>query len=582
MFWRSVVGKLWFTFLLVIFSLLAIIIMLFMEFFDNYYLRGAEEGLLDTSYQIALLLNDYPDQAWIEDVAGRMKEDSSYVIIFKNGEIDWISSSNDGSLPLLTPDWFLANSDGITNDQVTRVDLDADSDQQILLARTHFDDGDGIVYAYQSSHVVAEAIGETTHIILIVGAIAVVIMTIFAYFLSARITAPLIKMRESALELARGEFKTKVPIVTHDEIGELAMAFNRMGRQLNYHINTLKQEKELLYSIVNSMADGVLTINRDGAVILSNAQGEKFLQDCRFELNINDNQQLPSEIEQFVQATIDTKQEEFRELIVQGRTWVIIMSPLYDQVKVRGVVAVIRDMTEERKLDQIREAFIANVSHELRTPIALLQGYSEAIIDDVASSKQEQTELAEIIHAESLRMGRLVNDLLDLARMKAGQLELNVSSEDLDVFLARPIHNFKQLAKKKQVMFTSQVKGALPKIPIDQDRIEQVLINLIDNAIRHTEPHGKITLLVDRVDDHIRFIIKDNGTGIPQEDLPFIFDRFYKADKSRTRTGTSKNGTGLGLAITKQIIEAHDGKIDVQSKETEGTTFVFFLPIKIK
>src|SRR5699024_10808383 len=180
----------------------------------------------------------------------------------------------------------------------------------------------------------------------------------------------------------RGEFNTKVPILTHDEIGELAIAFNRMGRQLKFQINALNQEKEQLSSIVNSMADGIITLTRHGDMIVTNTPSEQFLQDLYLDKNISQessDEQLPEVLDHLLQKIVSCETEAIYEINLQGRNWVMIMTPLYDNNFVRGAVAVMRDMTEERQLDKLRKDFIANVSHELRTPIALLQGYSEAI-----------------------------------------------------------------------------------------------------------------------------------------------------------------------------------------------------------
>lgn len=251
--------------------------------------------------------------------------------------------------------------------------------------------------------------------------IAIVLTTFFAFFLSSRVTYPLRKMREGAQDLAKGKFDTKIPILTQDEIGELATAFNQMGRQLNFHINALNQEKEQLSNILSSMADGVITINIDGTILVTNPPAERFLQAWYYEqnMNIKEGDNLPPEAKELFQNAVSTEKEQMIEMTLQGRSWVLLMSPLYAESHVRGAVAVLRDMTEERRLDKLREDFIANVSHELRTPISMLQGYSEAIVDDIASSEEDRKEIAQIIYDESLRMGRLVNDLLDLARMES-------------------------------------------------------------------------------------------------------------------------------------------------------------------
>lgn len=286
--------------------------------------------------------------------------------------------------------------------------------------------------------------------------------------------------------------------------------------------------------------------------------------------------ELPANVVHLFQTVVETETERSAELKIQGKTWVILMSPLYNQTKIRGAVAVLRDMSEERKLDKSRKDFIANVSHELRTPISMLQGYSEAIIDDIASTDEEKKEIAQVIYDESLRMGRLVNELLDLARMEAGHVQLHLESVAMVEFTERVLRKFQGLAKEKHIKLS--LNGKIEdefEAMIDSDRMEQVLTNLIDNAIRHTDDYGEVKLHLDKSQSEIHLSVQDTGAGIPKEDLPFVFERFYKADKARTR---GKSGTGLGLAIAKNIVEAHQGIIAVESELNEGTTFFIKLP----
>lgn len=378
-------------------------------------------------------------------------------------------------------------------------------------------------------------------------------------------------MRQAAFEVTKGNFDTKVPILTHDEIGELAIAFNQMGRQLKFNLNALNQEKEQLSSILSSMADGVITFSRDGSILITNPPAEHFLQTWYYEQDVNNQQvpELPANVVHLFQTVVETETERSAELKIQGKTWVILMSPLYNQTKIRGAVAVLRDMSEERKLDKSRKDFIANVSHELRTPISMLQGYSEAIIDDIASTDEEKKEIAQVIYDESLRMGRLVNELLDLARMEAGHVQLHLESVAMVEFTERVLRKFQGLAKEKHIKLSlnGKVEDEFEAM-IDSDRMEQVLTNLIDNAIRHTDDYGEVKLHLDKSQSEIHLSVQDTGAGIPKEDLPFVFERFYKADKARTR---GKSGTGLGLAIAKNIVEAHQGIIAVESELNEGT-----------
>lgn len=236
-------------------------------------------------------------------------------------------------------------------------------------------------------------------------------------------------------------------------------------------------------------------------------------------------------------------------------------------------------------MEKMRQAFVANVSHELRTPLSMMQGYSEALLDDIASTPEERRELAQVIYDESLRMGRLVSDLLDLAGIEAGQMQLHFGVVDVFDLLQRMIRKFSVLSKEKEIDLKLEIISNPKNIILekaDEDRLEQVLTNLLDNAIRHTPSGKRIFLRAERVigenGDAIVLEIEDEGIGIPEEDTPYIFDRFYKADKSRKRAG----GTGLGLAIAKNIVEAHQGQIAVRSRIGHGTTFTVTIPVTLQ
>ena len=590
MFWRSVVGKLWFTILLLVSFVLLTLTILLLEFFENYQVDEAEQGLTQLASKIAVIMEEYEDRELARSISWELLDEYTQVIIIEDENTYWYSPDREGvgnlSLSYINnnPELVKVFTENATvnlrvDPSTSNLATGVTDEMFIIGAPLHVEeDKIGAVFLYQSLNEVRETTKQTTRFILLAAGIAIVLTTVFAFFLSTRITAPLRKMRQAAFEIARGKFDTKVPMLSHDEIGELALAFNQMGRQLKFNLNALSQEKEQLSSILSSMADGVITLNRDGTVLVTNPPAERFLQAWYYQqgMQSNDGEELPSEVNELFQRVVSFEKEQIVEISLQGRSWVILMSPLYNQTYIRGAVAVIRDMTEERRLDKLRKDFIANVSHELRTPIAMLQGYSEAIIDDIASTDEEKKEIARVIYDESLRMGRLVNDLLDLARMEAGHITLNIENTDVNDLIDRVIRKFQGLAKEKGISLIVNKRNILD-FSLDPDRLEQVLTNLIDNAIRHTEENGTVNLFVELQENGLLIDVKDSGSGIPEEDLPFIFERFYKADKARTR---GRSGTGLGLAIVKNIIEAHQGHISVHSKINEGTTFIFFLPRK--
>lgn len=416
--------------------------------------------------------------------------------------------------------------------------------------------------------------------------IGIFLTTVFAFFLSTRITEPLIQMKKAAEKMATGEFSTRVPIRQHerDEIGDLAITINWMAEQLDASITAQSQEKEQLASILRSMADGVITVDAEGCVIVTNPPADRLFSALRNRESNgaieNQPDGLPQPLREIFYTVVQDEREHAADITVLGRTWEVVMAPLYDREQVRGAVAVLRDVTEERRLDKLRKDFVANVSHELRTPLAMLQGYSEALVDDIAESHEERRELAKVIHDESLRMGRLVNELLDLARMEAGHIHLERKDVNIHALVERVCRKFQAIAREQKVHLVMEDNlKQLPTAWWDQDKVEQILTNLIDNAIRHTPIGGTVTLRGIEENGMIHFSVHDTGTGIPESDLPFIFDRFYKADKARKR---DQSGTGLGLFIVRHLVEAHGGTVMVDSQPGEGTTFTAHLPLKME
>lgn len=580
MLWGSVVNKLWLTILVLVSVVLGLLTFLLLEFFGNFHIEEAEESLMQTATKVSILLEEIDDRSTVYDTAERVQDPNSRIAILQNDEL-WISNPDEAEpLPDVDQQWLL-NDDTLNKavtegEDVSKQLILPNTDRSVIVVGTPLQDGSGAVYVYQSLSVVKETGNQTTQIILLGAGIAFVLTTVFAFFLSSRITKPLIKMQDAALNVARGEFGTTVPVVTHDEIGMLATALNKMGKQLEFNINALSQEKEHLARVVNAMVDGVVMINRQGELTVTNPPAEEFIHDWQFE-NGETFHEVPGVWLEIMESVVSTASEVTREVTIQGREWVIIATPLYDDAAIRGAVAVVRDMTQERRLNKLREDFITNITHELRTPISLLQGYSEAIIDDIADTVEAKNELAQIIHDESLRIGRLVNQSLDLARMEAGDTNLVLEEVEINPFLERIVRKFQGLADEREIKLG--LVNAVDKrtYRFAPDGIEQVLTNLIDNAITHTEDAGAVQVLVSDDKDQLVMIVKDSGSGIPEEDLPFVFERFYKADKSRTRK-TARTGNGLGLAIAKNIIQAHGGTIKVTSKLHEGTTFTIRLP----
>jgi two-component system sensor histidine kinase ResE len=596
MIWRSVVGKLWITILLLVSVVLTLLTILLTQFFENFYDSQAKEQLTKMADRLVLIMEHDKNKEEAIRITNEMAEAYSMsVMIIDENHHSFISSDSLGDAPNIPVSVFNQNKklSSVTESKekiYTKGEFpvlkngEKSSHTMIVYGEPYMVNGNsGGVYVYQSIENIEETTNHTKYLIFLAAGIAIILTTIFAFFLSTRITAPLRKMREAAMFVAKGEFDMKVPILTHDEIGELGMTFNRMGRQLKNNITALNQEKEQLASVLSSMADGVITFDRRMNTLVTNPPADRFLQAFYYESGMKTQEKenmLPEAVIHLFQKVVSLEKEQLTEIDIQGRSWVVVMTPLYDNSVIRGAVAVLRDMTEERRMDKLREDFVANVSHELKTPLSMLQGYSEAIVDDIAESEEEKKELASIILDESKRMGRLVNELLDLAKLEAGHMKLHYTHVSLKPFVERIVRKFQGPAKERDIQLSLHIEGEPKELDIDPDRIEQVLTNLIDNAIRHTLNEGFVSLTIKISEQTVSFYVKDNGTGIKEEDLPFVFERFYKGDKARTR-GKS-GGTGLGLAIARNIVEAHGGQINVHSKMNEGTTFSFVIPRMLK
>jgi len=424
------------------------------------------------------------------------------------------------------------------------------------------------------------------HLFVYSGAVGFLLTTFFAFFLLTKITQPLREMKDAADQIAQGDYTARVAIRSSDEIGELANTFNSMASEIDSLIRILEHERDHLSSVLRSMTDAVISLSADGGVILTNPKGKHLLEQWNAaewgDADGESKGEVPAPLLDTFRSVIRTGRELTNKIHVQSGVYSVVMTPLVSSEGIRGAVAVLRDVTEEFRVDKMRKDFVANISHEIRTPLSMVQGYSEALLDDIAASPEERRELVQVIHDESLRMGRLAADLLDLARMEAGYLEMNFQRLDVGALLSRVYRKFAALAKERGISLSlSMQQGDLALESADGDRLEQVLTNLLENAIRHTPAGAAIRLLADRTagrhGDEIRLVVEDEGQGIPQEDLPYIFERFYKADKARKRD--RNGGTGLGLAIVKNLVEAHGGAIAVSSEPGRGTSFTITLPV---
>lgn len=429
--------------------------------------------------------------------------------------------------------------------------------------------GGVILFSPMSS--IESTIWQIRYLVLSVAGASVLVLTALSLVLSKTISKPLIQMKKVAEEIARGEFGTKVKVKSQDEVGTLANAINYMSEALNKNINMLDQEKRQLQNILLSMTDGVITFDAENSVIMANPQAVEMIPD----LKQNGELKVPKIIEPIVKKAMKCSEFISEELEIDGKVVAVKMTPLLsDDGVLQGVLAVLQDITRERKQEDLRKEFLSDVSHELRTPLTYLQGYTEALIDGIVKDSDEHDRYLNIILEETLRLRRLVDELLELSHMEAGHLNIQKDYVSIKELVEQVCKKFLPICEEKNINLKIEIENIQP-ILIDEDKIEQVMINLIDNAIRYS-PSGQDVLIKAGADETgVTISVKDSGSGIPDSELPFIWERFYKVDKSRAR---KDSGTGLGLAIAKRIVELHNGKIWATNCAEGGTEFSFYIP----
>ena len=576
---NSVVIKLWLTILFIVTTVLILLSAALITFIQYYYTQQTENAIREDASRISHLVEQADNKTLAIEHSQQLIDGSGGVIIMANKSSS-IKSSNSNTKDKMLEEIHKNSqfqrvfSQGKSTTQNITISNNGNSHSYILLgypmkAQENANSKYSAVFIYQDLKSIEDTNNAITIIILITAIIFIAVSTVFAFFLSNRITKPLRQLRTQAINISKGDYSKQTSVSTKDEIGELSHTFNNMSSEIQENIEALSTQKNIRDSLINSMIEGVLGLNDKREVILSNKMAD--------DINKSIDKTVYKEIEKQIEATFVSKDTEFQEYEINNKYYVIIMSYVerIQQDGRSGIVVIIRDMTNEHNLDQMKKDFIANVSHELRTPISLLQGYTESIVDGIVTEPEEIRDSLSIVLDETKRLNRLVNELLNVARMDAEGLTVNKEKQPIKPLLSKMQMKYRQQAEDLELNMSLEPNIDDELWEYDADRIDQVLTNLIDNATRYTQPGDSISITTTTDDSYQTLYIKDTGSGISPEHLELVFDRFYKVEASRTR---GKQGTGLGLFICKMIIEEHGGTIKVESKVNKGTTFIIKLP----
>ncbi len=440
----------------------------------------------------------------------------------------------------------------------------------------------GVLYLSANLSSVYDTTNESKVIFLQAMFIALLITAILSFFITSSITAPINDLTEKAEKMAFGDFSQEIRGKSNDEIGRLADMFNILRRELNYNINEISNEKSKLETILKYMADGLIAVDLSGEIIHINEAARTLLElsdeetadlDFSAVLRRLGKKDITDGIRHITSSETMNEVINYRSRILSVR-YARFMADDDNDI---GVIMLIQDITEGQKLEKMQTDFVANVSHELRTPLTTIRSYTETLLDGGVEDEETRKNFLTVIDDETERMARLVKELLQLSRLDNETEKMNMEELEVGSLLDDCVRKVLLTAESKQQSVECPFRRQRPLyIFADRDKIQQVLLNILMNAIKYTQDGGKIRIDSFIRGDTVNISVADNGIGISEAEISRIFERFYRVDKARSR---SMGGTGLGLSIAKQITEVHDGKISVRSREGEGTTMTVTLPL---
>lgn len=429
---------------------------------------------------------------------------------------------------------------------------------------------------------VDEKIRELNDKIILSAIIVAICAAVITFIVSGRVSRPIRQMKETARQFALGQLDLRVPMPKQAELTELAKALNEMARQLQDRIQTITEHRNELKAILSSMVEGVVAFDSDGRIVNINEAAADFLstdtgaaRGCSIEEVIRN-----TEFQEFVKNILNEERTGQTDIVLSGREERVVRlegaNLTDDKGKKSGAVVVISDLTRMRRLEDVRRDFVANVSHELRTPITSIKGFVETLLEGAVRNPQQAERFLRIIARHSDRLNAIVEDLLSLSNLEDGSEKRKILFEKASVkrVLDSVVATSAPRAEEKNITVELDCQENI-EAKINTVLVEQAVLNLVDNAIKYSEPAGKVQIRAYRTNKTIVISVRDYGCGISKVHQSRIFERFYVVDKSRSR---KLGGTGLGLAIVKHIAEVHGGRVTIESTPGVGSTFLLHLP----
>ncbi|MFB4162994.1 two-component system histidine kinase PnpS [Alteribacillus sp. JSM 102045] len=574
--------RLLFGLMITILFVLAALGMLVGQLLKGFYIDQLEERLGKEASLAALSIEDIAESEWqqyAEELSRRL--DVRITIIKDNGDVAAETAENFEAVERNeeVPEIQDADEDGGTTIRYSSV-----AEEELLYYAYPFqteNEQDGYVRLAMPVERVHEVNQQIWVFLAVSFSLAFIIIMTISYRIANQLTRPIGQVTEVANQLAKGNFKARTYEGSKDEVGQLTRSINILAYNLDQITRRYKTQQERLEALIDHMGSGLIFINDRGDIALINqyckdifeADTDQWLQQLYHQV-IEDKTLI-----QLIQQIFLTESKVQSQIQINTRLTVhhydVFGAPIVgERDKLRGIVLVLHDITELKKLEQIRKDFVANVSHELKTPVTSLKGFTETLLDGAMEDEKARKQFLDIIWKESDRLQNLISDLLELSKIEKEYFQLNWQNVNVTKAVGEVVELLQPKADKKELELLVDVPENVTMVG-DTSRFKQIVINLLTNAIVYTPEGGHISIKVKEEKGFVTVFVQDTGIGISEEELPRIFERFYRVNKDRSR---NSGGTGLGLAIVKHLVEAHHGTIDVESENDKGTTFIVHFP----
>jgi len=586
---KSIGKKLTRTYLLMIMLILLAIIAILSVTLRQYYLENAQNHLeRETRLAVSMLENQGIDPQSIDylDHISHMVADSidaRVTIVDTEGEVLADSMYDESQLGPHNsrPEIFQALQGG-TGVSIRYSDTEG---QQMVYVALPFatPDMQGVVRLARSLEEVEAVHYHVLLLILLAIVLIGVIAGIISTHLAANLTRPLRELTSAVEEIARGDLNKRISYWSDDELGMLASAVNNMASEMDKTLTEISAVNDRMELVLKNTVNGIIMVDLEARITYANPKAAKLLA-------MGNQYQGKKHVEVINNYDLLQAIDEVRRMLQPVRKEIQIYTPAQKQIeanvlplckdlpqKLGGVLVVLNDITELKRLEQVRRDFVANVSHELKTPVASISGFAETLMNESEHNSPNVREFSQIIYHEAVRLTRLINRLLDLSRLESGKSGLNIRNVDMVRLIEDAVELVERDSGASEINIIKPAGQVL--VECDRELIVQVLFNLLDNALTYSPEGEAITIVLKEESDRVRVEVIDRGEGIPEKEAARIFERFYRVDKARSR---KTGGTGLGLSIVKHLVENHNGNTGVDSTPGQGSTFYFVIPKKQK